>query len=147
MATLVGFTNYMERQMLIQMFKSDVIAKITPFYIGLSSTTPTEDSSGSPAHNFTEPSGGSYARQPMANTETTISALDAVPTKITNTLDIIFPLATANWLGGNNLLYFGLFDAVSGGNLLLAGALITPLNILLGNQLKFAVGQLIINCD
>lgn len=140
MASIVGLTNYMERQMLRQLFTNVAIDKIPVFWIGLSSTTPNEEAAD---YNFTEP-GDTYIRQPMANTETTISAEEATPTIITNSQIITFPLASVDWLAGANITYYGLWTAQAGssGILLAAGPLDTPMAVLSGQQLRFAVGDL-----
>ncbi len=140
MAAIVGLTNYGERQMLRQLFTDVAIAKIPTFWIGLSSTIPNEELAD---YNFTEP-GDTYIRQPMANTETTITALEAAITRITNAQIIQFPLAGADWVGGANLIYWGIWDAQAGssGMLLAAGPLDTPFAVLSGQQVRFAVGDL-----
>lgn len=60
-----------------------------------------------------EVSGGSYARQPIA---WNVAANGAVR----NTAAVTFPTATAGW---GSVLYFGVWDVVSAGNLLFYGSL------------------------
>ena len=56
----------------------------------------------------TEVSGGGYGRQ--------LGTFSAAASQLTsNTVDILFPVATADW---GTVVAFGLFDASSGGNML-----------------------------
>jgi len=89
-------------------------------YIGLSSSTPAPDGTG-----VTEPVGGSYARVSSAGTDWA-SAVVANPSSVQNATVLTFPTPTLDWLGGVNLVYFVVYDAPTGGNLLFYGALANP---------------------
>lgn len=79
------------------------------WYLGLSTTEPNDDGS-----NFTEPSGGSYARVEVTNNSTNFPAASTssgVTTK-TNGTDFEFADPTGNW---GTVIYWGWFTASSGG--------------------------------
>lgn len=80
------------------------------YYIGLSSTTPTVSGT-----NVTEPSGGGYAR-------VAISSALGQPSNgvITNSTAVTFAKSTADW---GVMTHFVVYDAATGGNLLLYNAM------------------------
>jgi hypothetical protein len=80
------------------------------YYIGLSTKTPT-----AAGENVGEPSAGGYARQTLSDILNTPS--DGV---ITNKSDITFAKSTASW---GTVTHFVIYDAPTGGNLLMYGAL------------------------
>lgn len=75
------------------------------YYLGLSSTAPNVNGTG-----VTEPSGGGYARVQLTGM--------SVPTngEITNSSAISFAKSTADW---GVMTHFVIFDAATGGNLLI----------------------------
>ncbi len=80
-------------------------------YLALFTSDPQDDGSGA------EVSGGSYARETL--TLTVGTPVVGTGTTISNSANIVFTTATATW---GNITHWGVFDAVSGGNLLLHGA-------------------------
>jgi hypothetical protein len=82
----------------------------------------------------TEVAGGSYARQ---------IAVFTVPAsgQLSNTADILFPVASASW---GTIVSFALMDASSGGNMLYFGNLSTPRLVLVSDQIKFPMNQLVV---
>jgi hypothetical protein len=137
---MAGFVDSIEQKILNQ-FLQDPNTDFPGFatlWIGLSSTTPTEA-----AGNFTEPSGGSYARVSTAAADWAAASGTAPATKATSTTKT-FPTATADWVAGANLTYFGLFDASSAGNLVAFGVLGTAKPVLNGDTASFASGALVL---
>jgi hypothetical protein len=108
------------------------------WYLGLSTTIPNEDGS-----NFTEPTGGAYARVAVVNNTTNFPAAvttSGVTTK-QNGAAFTFPNPTANW---GQILYYGWFTAATGGVPEYANALDTPVTVNNGNTpVQFATGQLV----
>lgn len=95
----------------------------TTLYVGLLTAAPSDAGGG------TEVSGGSYARvavtSSLANWAGTQSAGSTTASSGTggqtsNNSAIAFPAPTANW---GSVTHFGIYDASSGGNLLIWGAL------------------------
>lgn len=95
----------------------------TNLYFGLLTAAPSDAGGG------TEVTGGSYARVTVASTlanwagthgaGTTVASTGTTGTTSNNNA-ITFPAPTANW---GLVTHFGVYDASSGGNLLLWGAL------------------------
>ena len=77
-------TNYLETQLLNHVLRNTPYSGPTTVYVGLFTSAPGEAAGG------TEVSGGSYARQAV-----TFSA--PAPDSCSNTADVLFPLATADW--------------------------------------------------
>jgi hypothetical protein len=82
----------------------------------------------------TEVIGGSYGRQ---------TATFTVPVngQLSNTGDILFPVASATW---GTVVSFALLDASSGGNMLYFGNLSTPRLVLTSDQIRFPSSQLVV---
>lgn len=132
-----GFTDAVERAILDHILSDPPWTPPATLYVGLSSTTPTDAGTG-----FTEPA-GSYAR--VATTGADWSAASATaPAVKTNAVELTFPTATTDWSAAANLTHFGLFDAASGGALLVWGALTTPKPVRAGDLARFAAGALVL---
>lgn len=85
----------------------------TAYYIGLSTTEPAIDGS-----NVSEPStGAGYGRVLLEHLSAPANGV------VTNTANINFEESTASW---GTITHFVIYDAASGGNLLMYGALSTP---------------------
>lgn len=97
-------------------------------YIGLYSATPTDAGGG------TELSGSGYARVAHAAWET------AAARNTENDGVITFPVATGDW---SAVTHVGVFDAISGGNMLFWTALDTSRTALSGDQLRFTDNELV----
>lgn len=107
-------------------------------YVGLFTAVGTDAGTG-----FTEVSGGSYARQAASGGSVWGAPTGSDPVTITTSLTIAFPVATANW---GTVIAWGLFDAVSGGNLLewdyLGGYTWLPCYVTAGSPCRiYAVGN------
>lgn len=117
-------------------------------WVGLFTATPSDTGGG------TEVSGGSYARVAItsslanwAGTQAAASTTASTGTSGTtsNNAAITFPAPSANW---NTITSFGIFDAVSGGNLLVWGALTTSKTVNNGDAAPaFAAAALSIQLD
>lgn len=93
------------------------------YYIGLSSTAPTADGTG-----VTEPTGGNYSRVKLTYLGEPVNGV------ITNSSLIEFPESTEDW---GTMTHYVLFDAVSGGNLLMAKELLKSRVVQAENQVCF----------
>lgn len=94
------------------------------FYVGLSSTPPSQTKAGTPIWSFNEPGGNNYARVAVPNDNVHWGPLGAQPPTgytITNKLAITYQQSSGPWIAGANLPFFGLWDALLGGNLLVFG--------------------------
>lgn len=108
-------------------------------WIGLFTTTAGEAGGG------TEIVGGSYAR---ANVAAWAAAVAGAPSTKQPSAAVNFPAATADWAAGvTQVVAFGIFDAVSGGNMIWYGPLTTPRNILNGDTPSFAASAFVMTMD
>jgi len=126
----MSFSNYLETELLDHVFAGNAYTSPTTVYVGLFTTNPDEDGSG------TEVSGGSYARQSgsftvSGNTATTDAAIE-------------FPTATGTW---GTVTHIGIYDAVSAGNLLAYAALTTSKSIASGDVFRIPTGDIDITLD
>lgn len=103
-------------------------------YVGLYTAAPSDSGGG------TEVSGNAYARQPVANADWTSGA--AGSGSISNTNAITFP--AANPSGWGTVTHFGVFDAVTSGNLLMWNALGASKTVAASDIVQFAAGQLVL---
>ena len=125
-----AFSNYLENKILLHVLDNDSYTSPTTVYLGLHTADPTDAGTG------TEVSGGSYARQSVAFTVTNNEA--------TNTSAIEFPTATGSW---GTVGWVGVWDDVSGGNLLFHGQLATSKTIASGDVFRVPAGDLDISLD
>jgi hypothetical protein len=131
------FSDSLEADILNGLFTDPAWTPPATLYIGLSSTTPADDGS-----NFTEPSTGAYARVSTAAADWG-AASGTAPVVKSNTAVKTFPTATATWLAGVNLTWFGLFAAASGGTPIATGQLTVAKPVMNGDTPSFAAGQLV----
>ena len=100
---MAGFTNYLEDKVIGHLFGGTAYTAPTTWYAGLQTAAPTDHSAG------TEVTGGGYARQSVAWTVQTSGTAQA-----SNTAALEWPAATQDW---GTVTHCGIYDAVSGGNL------------------------------
>lgn len=129
---MAAASNYAENLVLNWLLTTNSATRPTTWYVGLFTTDPTDAGTG------TEVSGGSYARQSV----TFNSAMGTNPTYTDNTATLTWPTATANW---GTVGWIGVFDNVSGGNLLIHGALTTSKAVGNGDTFQILANNLIIN--
>jgi hypothetical protein len=123
----MSFTDFLENKLLDHVLGPAAYSAPANVYIGLSTTTPLDDGS-----NFTEPSGGGYARVAVPNNPANWPA--AVAGSKQNANPVTFNEATLPW---NVITYLGIFDQLTGGNLLMYGALTAPKTIATGDVAQF----------
>jgi hypothetical protein len=129
-----GFSNYWENEVMNHtMGKSSI--KSPSVYIGLSASDPNDDGSG-----LNEPDSNSYSRV-RTYAEDWDAAFNGC---IENVNDISFPLAVENW---GLITHFALFDAATGGNMIVWGTLSPSKNISSGEIPKFTAGDLIMGLN
>jgi hypothetical protein len=123
---MAAMSDFLENALINATLRNTTYTSPADVYVGLFTTDPTDDGSG------TEVSGGSYARTiaTFATPSNGASSTDA---------DVQFPQATANW---GTVTHFGIFDALTTGNLLYHGALTSSKTIETGDVFKIATGNL-----
>jgi hypothetical protein len=121
-----AISNYLENALINAVLRNIPYTSPTTVYLALFTSDPTDANTG------TEVSGGSYQRQQITFNAPT----DGM---VSNSNEILFPVATANW---GTITHIGIFDAATGGNLLFYGAVITSKTISTNDQLKINVGDI-----
>ena len=121
-----AFSDYLEDALLNATLRGTAYTSPASVYLALFVSDPTDAGTG------TEVSGGSYARQAVAfNAPSGGTCL--------NSAQVTYPTASAAW---GTVTHFGIYDAVSGGNLLYHGPLNTSKTINSGDTPSFGAGQL-----
>jgi hypothetical protein len=123
---LTAFSDYLENALINGTLRDIDYVAPTTVYLGLHTTATNDDDSG------TEVSGGSYARQAV-----TFAAPSGGSTS--NSALVTFPTATASW---GTVTHFGIYDAVSAGNLLYWGALTVSKTVDNGDIFTVPIGNL-----
>jgi formylmethanofuran:tetrahydromethanopterin formyltransferase len=122
------FSHYLSTKILDHVFRNVAYTPPATVYVGLYSTDPGQDDTG------TELSGTGYERQ--------IPSFDpASDGELFGNANITFPIANGNWGTAN---FFGVRDALTGGNLLVSGSLSPAFAISSNDQLIIDVGVSII---
>ena len=124
-------SDYLELALLNHVLRATALASPAAVYVALYTVAPSDAGGG------TEVSGGAYARQAATFAAPAVGATS-------NSVAILFPVATAGW---GTVTSFGIFDALSGGNLLYWGTLAVNQLVPLGEQVRFAVGELDVTED
>lgn len=155
---MAAMTNFMENKLIDWLFRGQAIgiggasaaagSGPTTLYVGLFTTTPNDGSNG------IEVSGGSYARVGVVSSltnwagtqaSTSTSASAGTNGTTSNNGNITFPEPTANW---GTITGFGIFDASTGGNLLIYGSLSTSKSVNNGDAAPvFAASALSVQID
>lgn len=126
----MGMSNYLKDSVLNHVFKNTAYVQPNALFIALYTTDPTNTDTG------TELEGTyGYVRQ-------SISFNTASNGSISNKGDVVFPISTGAW---GTVKYIGIRDASTEGNLLYYGALTSPQDVLINNQLIIKNGELIIS--
>ena len=148
---MAGFTTYYATQLVNNLFRTAPstpggwtnITRPATIYVALFTTAPTDAyTSGSPTG--VECSGGSYARVAVTQADAQWSGMTGTPLAFDNTNAITFAQASASW---GDVLAFGIFDAVTTGNLLWWGTVSPTRTVSSGATASFAAGTLDLTLD
>ena len=121
-----AMSDYLENEILDHILGTGAYTMPSSVYVGLAVATFNDDNSG------TELTGNGYARVAATFNAAASGTAD-------NDAAIEFSAATASW---GTVSHFGLFDASTGGNLLIHGAFTTAKLIDSGDILKISAGDL-----
>lgn len=124
-------TNYLETVLLNHVLRATPYSAPATVYVALFTAAPDDTGGG------TEVTGGSYARQSVTFTA-------PAPDSVSNTADVLFPTATADW---GTIVAFAIMDAPTAGNMLYFANLTASRTVLTSDQFRFPAGQLIVNED
>lgn len=120
---MAAITNYLENKLIDWLLRAQSFAPGATTYVGLYTAAPTKAGGG------TEVSGGGYARVPTTSSLAAWAGTQAAGSTAvssgtggttSNNAAIQFAAPSANW---GSVVALGVFDAASGGNLLLFGDL------------------------
>lgn len=128
-----AMSDYLEGKLLDHIFRTATFTKPTTLAVALFTAAPSDSGGG------TEVTGGSYARATLNPLDANWSAPSSGNGATANIGAITFATPTANW---GTVTHFGLFDATSGGNLLIWGSLSPAAIINIGDTVSFQPGQL-----
>lgn len=121
-----AMSDYLENEILDHILGTGAYTMPTTVYVGLSTGSFNDDNSG------TELTGSNYARE-------SISFGAAASGTASNDAAVEFNAATGSW---GTVSHFGVFDALTSGNLLIHGALTASKVIEAGDILKIAIGDM-----
>jgi len=131
-----ALSNYLENEIADHILGGGDFTRPATVYAALFTAGPTDAGGG------TEVSAGGYARVAVTNNGTNFPAASGGAKA--NGAAISFPAASATW---GTVTHFALYDAASGGNLLLHGALTTSKLIESGDTPSFGIGTLAFQFD
>ncbi len=131
-----SLTNFAEAELLDHILGKGSYTAPTP-YLALFTVAPTDAGGG------TEVSGNGYARVAIASN--LAAATGTAPTLVTNSSQIAFAAATG--AGWGTVVAFGVFDALTVGNMLWWGDLAASKAVGSGDTLVFNVGELDFTLD
>ena len=129
---MAGKSDYLENKDIDHNLGTAAYTSPSAVYVALFTADPTDT-----GDTTNEISGGGYAR-----TQVTFAA--ASGGSASNSADVTFPQATADW---GTITHFGLFDASTAGNMLYSGALTASKTVSNGDTFKFATGDLTVTED
>lgn len=127
-----ALSSYLENRINDHVLGNVAFTAPSTVFFALFTSAPTETGGGTEVST----SGSAYARVGVTNNATNFPA--SVNGTKTNATNITFPTATANW---GTVTAFGVFDSVTGGNLLYFGNLQTSRSIVSGDTARFAAGD------
>lgn len=136
-----SMTDVFEKKVLDAIFRSGSLGlDATNVWVGLFTAAPSDSAAG------TEVSGGAYARVAVNRTAGSSgwNAAAGALALTDNIAAVTFPVATANW---GTVTHFGIFDAVTAGNLLYWADLVTAKVVNNGDTATFAIGAIDITQD
>lgn len=127
---MAAATDFLEDALLDHILNNTAYASPANVFLALFTTATADDGSG------TEVTGGSYARVSVVGNFTLTGGGSG---QATNTAQIQFPQATAGW---GTVTHFAIFDASTGGNMLIHGALTGSIAVASGETVQFDPGDL-----
>ena len=145
---LSGFSDYLENKLVDLTLRGQAFAAPTNTFVAIFTAAPSDAGGG------TEVSGGSYARVTVAGSLVawagtqsagSTSASTGTGGQTSNNAAITFPAPTANW---GVITHFGIYDALTSGNLLYWAALTTPKTVNNADASpSFSIGSVTITLD
>lgn len=130
---MANASDYLEVELVRHIFRTGSFTKPTTLAVALFTAAPSDSGGG------TEVTGGSYARVSVNPSDSNWAATSGTNGLTSNVSAINFGTATASW---GTITHFGIFDATSGGNLLVWGALTASKTVGNGDAFQIPAGSL-----
>ena len=128
-----GASTHLANVLLNHVLKTSAFSVPTNLYVALSTANPTDAGTA-----IAEPSGNNYARK-VANSWSAAAAGASA-----NSAAITFNEASGAW---GNIAYAAIFDAITGGNMLLHSTLTPTQAVVNGDTIQYNVGSFTININ
>jgi len=144
---MAALSDYLENKFVDHLLRGQAFTGPATTYIALFTAAPSDSGGG------TEVSGGSYARVAVTSSLANWAGTQGVGTTAassgtsgttSNNAAITFPTATSSW---GTVVAVGVYDALTGGNLLFYSALTASQTVGSGATMSFAAGQLSLQLD
>jgi hypothetical protein len=129
-----SFSDYAESRLLDHLLRNTPFVQPAGLFVGLFTTSPSDAGGG------VEVSGSNYSRVAVSMAPAT----GTNPTVAASSIDITFPTPSASW---GTVVAFALFDAISGGNMLVWGSLTISKTVSAADIVKFLAGNLQVTLD
>ncbi len=124
-------SDYLENKILEHVLKNTSMTSPTTVYVGLMTTAPTDAAPG------TEVSGSNYARK-------AITFAAASGGSIAQNADVLFDVASGSW---GTIVGYGIFDALTTGNMLYWSTVTPNKAIATNDQAKITSGTIVVTED
>jgi hypothetical protein len=125
---MAALSDYAEKLLLDWAMTTGAATRPTAWYVALFTAAPSDSGGG------TQVSTGGYARQSV-----TFAAATSPGGTTSNTNTVSFTATGANY---GTVTHIGIFDALTGGNLLWHGAMTTSKTVNDGDTLEFSIGNI-----
>lgn len=135
--TYGAFSDYLENALLNHVFGSTAYTRPAGLWIALYTTAATDAAPGAEP-----PAGVGYARLPV--TFTAAPAQGDGSSAMWNSAVLQFAGATGNW---GTLIWCGVHDALTGGNLLAHGQLFASKSVTAGDAVRFPANQILVGLN
>lgn len=135
-------SDYLENLVVDHLFRTRTFAKPAALWVALFTGAPSDAAGG------TEVTGGSYARAQLNPADANWTATQGgnvgnstgTTGLTTNSAALIYAAPTANW---GTITHYAIFDAATGGNMLIWDAVVNPRTIISGDPApSFPIGAL-----
>jgi hypothetical protein len=144
---MAALSDYLENKLIDFLLRGQAFSPSASTHVALFTAAPSDTGGG------TEVTGGSYARVAVTSALTSWAGTQSAGSTTastgntgttTNNADITFATPSAGW---GTVVAYGLYDAPTGGNLLIYGGLTTTKVINTGDTVKFSLGTLSFQID
>lgn len=132
---MANASDFLENQIIAHVFRTGSFTKPAGLWIALFTVAPNDAGGG------TEVVAGGYARVARAPLDANWTAPTGGNGQTANVAAIDFGTASANW---GTITHFGIFDALTAGNLIAWGALTASRTVNSGDAFQIPAGQLTI---